>query len=82
MNQEKITTVITMLREVEADSCVPKNVKNKISITIKELETSTEEISIKISRALHALEELTEDNNMQADTRTQIFNIVSTLEIV
>lgn len=82
MNHEKITTVIALLREVEEDSCVPKNVKNKISITIKDLETSKEEISIKISRALHALEELTEDSNMQADTRTQIFNIVSTLEIV
>jgi len=82
MNQEKITTVIALLREVEEDSCVPKNVKNKISITIKDLETSKEETPIKISRALHALEELTEDSNMQADTRTQIFNIVSTLEIV
>ncbi|MBW3004851.1 UPF0147 family protein [Candidatus Woesearchaeota archaeon] len=82
MDQDKIITVIAMLREVEEDSCVPKNIKNKISITIKELETSKEEISIKVSRALHALEELTEDNNMQADTRTQLFNIVSTLEIV
>ncbi|MBW3002693.1 UPF0147 family protein [Candidatus Woesearchaeota archaeon] len=82
MNQEKIATVIALLREVEEDTCVPKNVKNKISITIKDLETSKEETSIKISRALHALEELTEDNNMQADTRTQLFNIVSTLEIV
>ncbi|MBW2973492.1 UPF0147 family protein [Candidatus Woesearchaeota archaeon] len=82
MNQDKITTVIAMLREVEEDSCVPKNVKSKISLTIKDLETSQEERSIKISRALHALEELTEDNNMQADTRTQLFNIVSELEIV
>jgi len=82
MNQDKITTVIAMLREVEEDSCVPKNVKRKISLTIKDLETSQEERSIKISRALHALEELTEDNNMQADTRTQIFNVVSMLEIV
>ena len=82
MNQDKITTVISLLREVEGDSCVPKNVKSKISLTIKDLETSKEERSIKISRALHALEELTEDNNMQADTRTQLFNIVSELEIV
>lgn len=82
MNHDKISTVIAMLREVEEDSCVPKNVKNKISTTIKDLETSKEEMSIKVSRALHALEVLTEDNNMQADTRTQLFNIVSTLEIV
>ena len=82
MIPDKITTVIAMLREVEGDSCVPKNVKSKISSTIKELETSKEEESIKVSRALHAMEELTEDNNMQSDTRTQLFNIVSTLEIV
>jgi len=82
MIPDKITTVIAMLREVEGDSCVPKNVKSKISLTIKELETSKEEVSIKVSRALHAMEELTEDNNMQSDTRTQLFNIVSTLEIV
>ena len=82
MDQDKINTVISLLRELEDDSCVPKNVKNKISLTIKDLETSTEAISIKVSWALHALEELTEDNNMQPYTRTQIFNIVSVLEIV
>ena len=82
MMDEKLTTVISMLRELEEDNCVPKNIKNKISLTIKDLETSTEEISIKVSRALHILEELTEDSNMQAYTRTQLFNIVSALEIV
>jgi len=79
---EKLVTVITMLRELEEDNSVPKNIKNKISLTIKDLETSTEETSIKVSRALHVLEELTDDSNMQAYTRTQLFNIVSALEIV
>lgn len=79
---EKLVTVITLLRELEDDNSVPKNIKNKISLTIKDLEKSTEETSIKVSRALHVLEELTDDNNMQAYTRTQLFNIVSALEIV
>ena len=79
---EKLTSVIEMLRELEDDGAVPKNVKNKISLTIKDLETSKEELSIKVSRALHVLEEITEDSNMQPYTRTQLFNIVSALEIV
>jgi uncharacterized protein (UPF0147 family) len=79
---EKLNAVIEMLRELEEDGAVPKNVKNKISLTIKDLETSTEEVSIKVSRALHVLEEITEDSNMQPYTRTQLFNIVSALEIV
>ena len=79
---EKLVTVITLLRELEDDNSVPKNIKNKISLTIKDLEKSTEETSIKVSRALHVLEELTDDSNMQAYTRTQLFNIVSALEMV
>lgn len=79
---ERLVTVISLLRELEEDNSVPKNIKNKISLTIKDLETSTEEVSITVSRALHVMEELTEDSNMQAYTRTQLFNIVSALEIV
>ena len=40
------------------------------------------EVSIKVSRALHELESIAEDNNMQSYTRMQIFNIVSALEMV
>ena len=79
---EKLTSVIEMLRELEEDNAVPKNIKSKVSLTIKDLETSQEEVSIKVSRALHVLEEITEDSNMQPYTRTQLFNIVSALEIV
>ena len=82
MSEDKLYTVLEMLRELEDDNCVPKNIKTKISLTIKDLETSKEELSIKVSRALHMLEELTDDSNMQTYTRTQLFNIVSALEIV
>ena len=81
MSENKLVTVLSMLRELEGDSCVPKNIKSRITLTIKDLETSKEETSIKISRALHALEELTDSCNMQSDTRTQLFNIVSALEM-
>jgi uncharacterized protein (UPF0147 family) len=81
MSENKLITVISMLRELEGDSCVPKNIKSRITLTIKDLETSKEDASIKVSRALHALEELTDNCNMQSDTRTQLFNIVSALEM-
>ncbi len=78
---EQITAVIAALRELEQDNQVPKNVKTKITGTISVLEQEGE-MPIKVSKALQELEQLTEDNNMQAYTRTQIFNIVSLLEFI
>ncbi|MEM4243083.1 MAG: UPF0147 family protein, partial [Candidatus Woesearchaeota archaeon] len=67
---DQLATVIAALRELEQDNQVPKNVKTKITGTIQVLEQDGE-MPIKVSRALQELEELAEDNNMQAYTRTQ-----------
>lgn len=73
--------ILFALKEIEDDSSTPKNVKLKIASTIKVLNEDSEK-SIKVSKALHTLEDLADDMNMQADTRMQIFNIVSQLEVV
>ncbi len=69
------------LKELEQDSSTPKNVKSKIASTLKVLNGNSE-LSIKVSKALHELEEIAEDANVESYTRTQIFNIVSLLEVV
>jgi len=78
---DQLTMVVAALRELEGDNQVPKNVKTRISNTIQTLEKDGE-MSLKVSRAMQELEALTEDNNMQSYTRTQIFNIVSLLEVL
>ena len=78
---EKLALIIQSLRELEEDTQVPKHVKIRIANTIKTLD-QTSELSIRVSRALSELEELSDDVNMQAFTRTQLFNIVSMLEAI
>jgi uncharacterized protein (UPF0147 family) len=78
---DNIQQVIFALYEMEQDASTPKNVLLKITSTIRVLSENTE-TSIKVSRALHELEDLAEDANVQPYTRTQIFNIVSLLEVV
>jgi hypothetical protein len=73
--------IIQALEELEQDNTVPRNVKMKVANTIKLLREESEK-SIKISKAMHELEELSEDVNVQPYTRSQIFNIVSLLEVV
>lgn len=71
--------IIEALKEMQEDSTVPKNIKNKIIGIIQVLNEKVE-TSIKVSKALSELEDLTEDTNMQAYTRTQLWNIISMLE--
>lgn len=80
MNQT-LLQILQVLEELEQDATVPRNVKLKVANTIKLLKEEGEK-SIKISKALHELEEVAEDINVQPYTRSQIFNIVSLLETV
>ncbi len=79
MGTEKILAVINLLRELEADTQIPKNIKQRVGQTIKTLEQNSE---LSVSRALSELEVTLEDVNMQTFTRTQLFNIVSMLEAI
>lgn len=76
---DKISSIVEVLTEVESDSTVPRNVKQKLGEIIGILSEPLE-ISIKIDKALQELEGVTEDNNLQPHVRMQIWNIVSLLE--
>ncbi len=78
---DAIQQAISALQEIEQDSSTPRHIKLKVSSAIKCLSENCES-SIKVNKALYALEEIGEDSNVQSYTRTQIFNIVSLLEIV
>lgn len=79
MDEQGIKDIIVVLSELEGDSTIPRNVKQKITIIISILKEPAE-ISIKIDKALQELDEVTDDNNLQPHVRTQIWNIVSMLE--
>lgn len=72
--------IIFALSELEQDNSTPKNVKLKVNNVIKFLNTEGMDASIRVSKALCELDELSQDTNMQPYTRAQLFNIVSLLE--
>jgi len=74
----EINEVIKVLKELIEDSTIPKNVKTKMETTMKALQGEGDK-SIKISKALHELEGIGDDSNLQGFTRTQIFNVISML---
>jgi uncharacterized protein len=77
--EDSIRNIIEAISEIQTDGTIPKNIKEKMGEVIKILETQ-EEKSIKVDKALHVLDSLSEDSNVQSYTRTQIWNIISALE--
>ena len=71
--------VIEVLEDLEKDMSVPKNVKDQIKTTIDALKEE-KDVKISVNKALHELDEIADDPNLQPYTRTQIWNIVSLLE--
>jgi uncharacterized protein (UPF0147 family) len=75
-----IGQVITLLEMIAGDRTVPKNIR-KVAEDSKAVLTSNEKSEeLKISTAIHLLDEITNDPNMPLYTRTQIWNVVSILE--
>jgi len=75
-----MNNAISTLSELKEESSTPKNIKEKIQNVITILEGKEEEISIKKSKALDILEQISNENNIQPFLRTQIWNVVSILE--
>ena len=72
-------TVVNSLNEIKEDATVPRNVRMKIEYVVNTLKEDTE-LSIKVNKVLNELDEIANDVNLQAYTRTQIWNIMSMLE--
>ena len=79
--EEILSQIIEAMQELKEDPTVPRNVRTKIEIAIIALQ-STEELSLRIDKAMQELDEIANDPNTQPYTRTQIWNIVTLLASV
>lgn len=79
INQKSIHDILDELADLLEDPSVPKNVKIHLLKAQNSLKSNTE-LSLKINQAQHELDEIGDDPNLQAYTRTQVWNVVSLLE--
>jgi uncharacterized protein (UPF0147 family) len=77
--KQEFDEIIGALTSLKEDEGVPKNVRAKIDNIIAELNTDNE-LSLKVGKSLHTLDEISEDLNLPAFIRTQIWNVSSMLE--
>ena len=71
--------VMKLLEEVVNDRTVPKNIRGAAEDS-KNVLNNNESLELKISTAIHTLDNIINDPNMPMYARTKIWNIVSMLE--
>jgi uncharacterized protein (UPF0147 family) len=71
--------IIQALTNLKNDDGVPKNVRSKIDTIMLDLHDDSE-LSLKVGKSLHNLDEISEDLNLPPFIRTQIWNVSSMLE--
>jgi len=74
-----LTPIINLLDHVINDRTVPKNIR-KAAEDSKNVLNSKDPLELRISTAVHTLDEIINDPNMPMYARTRIWNIVSMLE--
>ncbi len=75
----ELKDVKDLLLELLEDNTVPRNVKTKLQGILSALNEDAE-LSLRVNKALNILDEISDDNNIQTYTRTQLWNIASVLE--
>ncbi len=73
-------TIMDSLAMIEEDASVPKNVRSKIKDAMSLLlDENGKSNALKIDQVMEQLDDLNDDPNLSPYTRTQIWNVVSTL---
>ena len=77
---ERVEEIVSLLKELQEDNTVPRNVKLKLQEMQRELESDEGDLSLKINKILSDVEEIANDINLPMFIRTQIWNLTSMLE--
>lgn len=76
---KKVEDALKILREISNDVRVPKNIKEAVNKAIESLEDKKRDVYVRVDAAIHFLDEVADDINMDMYTRTQIWNVISIL---
>ncbi len=76
---EKIQQVVGMIENIVSDTAIPKNIRKALTDASEGLKTD-EELNVKVSAAVYLIESVSDDINMPAHARTQLWAVISSLE--
>ena len=82
-NQEKLLKSMTLLDSILKNQTIPKSIKNSIKEILSILrDEKNGDISIRVANAISLLENMTQNHHIQSHIRTNIWQLISTLESI
>ncbi|MEM3399283.1 MAG: UPF0147 family protein [Candidatus Micrarchaeia archaeon] len=79
--EKKIEEIMSLMDIVINDLSVPKNIRKAVSDAKEKLQSDDDPVH-KASAAIYALDDVSNDINMPIHARTQIWTILSSLEMI
>ncbi|MEM0475710.1 MAG: UPF0147 family protein [Candidatus Norongarragalinales archaeon] len=77
---EKVEQIVAFLDDLIRDNSVPRNVRATLAFARDKLTEQSEELVTRVSSAVYALDEVSNDINIPMHARTMVWNILSELE--
>ena len=77
-----VDTIKKLLDEINDDRSVPRNIRSSVQEAKESLDDISQDLEIRISNAISLLDNISNDPNLPIYTRTQIWNVVSMLEVI
>ena len=78
----EINVITGLLDEISQDRTVAKNIRTAMEQAKASLMDAKQEIAVRINGAISILDDVANDPNIPVYSRTQIWNIVSMLEVL
>jgi uncharacterized protein (UPF0147 family) len=80
--EKRFEQVKSMLSYISDDRTTPRNIRRAAKEALNALTTPGQSHGVRAAQAINILDDISQDPNMPAYTRTRIWNIVSLLEVV
>ncbi|MBI4210764.1 MAG: UPF0147 family protein [Candidatus Diapherotrites archaeon] len=80
--KEQIECAIELLDSIMDDTTVPRNIRKACEDAKLKMSGPEQDISVNVSTAIYLMEDISNDINMPAHTRTEIWTIISELEAI
>ena len=80
--ESRIKQAMGVLNEVTNDNTTPRNIRRAAKTAMDALQAPANSIGVRASNAISILDEISQDPNMPAYTRTRLWQVASLLEAV
>ena len=79
---ERVEYIAELMEAIIEDTTVPRNIRKACEDARIKISGAEAQLSVNVSNAIYLMEDISNDINMPAHTRTEIWTIISELEAI